>query len=36
MRTLRKGFDGVPLELVWTSVLIAAALQAFDFIPHIF
>jgi len=36
MLTLRRCVEGVPLELVLVSVLVAAALQVFDFIPHIF
>jgi hypothetical protein len=36
MLTFRGCFEGVPLELVLVSVLIAAALQVFDFIPQIF
>jgi hypothetical protein len=36
MLTFRGCFESVPLDLVWTSVLIAAALQVFDFIPQIF
>jgi hypothetical protein len=36
MLIFRGCFESVPLDLVWTSVLIAAALQVFDFIPQIF